>query len=120
MQEAQAVARYAAEPLCLVATGDKARADGTGGFVALPHALRPPPAVVGSVEELTVASGGKRLTRHNAAVCPLQGHMRYCTLNFFSIVLFKGGRHKAARKPMSGLERWGGGLDVAPQHLPGV
>lgn len=38
-----------------------------------------------------MTSGGKRLTRHNSTVCPLRGHLRYCTLNFFSFVLFKGG-----------------------------
>lgn len=119
-------ARYTAEPLCLVATGDKARADGRAVVLA-------PQAVARSAEELIMASRGKRLSQHNSTVCPLRvinTHFCYCTLNLVPLISvpFKG-KTRGGRRAASGWEflvsgfvaGWReGGLDVAPQHLSSV
>lgn len=119
-------ARYRAEPLCLVATGDKARADGRVVVLA-------PLAVAGSAEELIMASRGKRLSQHNSIVCPLRvtnTHFCYCTLNLV-LLMFVSFKRKGTRQQescvwsgflVSGfVAGWREGeLDVAPQHLSSV
>lgn len=92
----QSAARYAAEPLCLVATGDKARADGRVVLLA-------PPAVVRSVEELIMASRGKRLSQHNSNVCPLRVTS---AIKLFTFIVPFEGKTQGSKRTVSGGDFW--------------